>query len=107
MVGRCGAAVADLPPTKQTRQNGDAHAFPGRTRTRLPMFLCVKLALPGPERRRRQFLCDNGIHCTAHCTHPFAMLARPADVPTPYARSSDGPHFTVPPAVSAAAIRPY
>lgn len=58
------------PPTKQARQNGDAHAFPGRTRTRLPTkcpCFFVKLALPGPDRRRRQFLCDNGIHqCTLH-----------------------------------------
>lgn len=46
-----------------------------------------EMALPAPERRRRLF-CNNDI--------PFYHVGRPADVPTPYGRSSDGPHHRAP-----------
>lgn len=78
------------PPTGET---GTPHVFLVTRWSCRPrnshVFLFREMALSAPERRRR-LSCDNDIRCIS------TMTVDPADVPTPYGRSSDGPRSSSP-----------
>lgn len=60
--------------------------------TKFPCFFCFeKWRCQLPKGVDGYSVCDNDIHCILTMTD-----GRPADVPTPYGRSSDGPDFIVP-----------